>query len=125
MINACEVSWETAPVTFYTVGPVRAMTKADPTAIAVGAKAQIQFTSNAQDGVPAYTYWWWFDDGGTSTEANPLHTYDAAGDYLVTLIVTDNLGMQFICNPYKIAIVELPLPFLNFDFVKANPKAHF
>ncbi|MEW5986196.1 MAG: PKD domain-containing protein [Chloroflexota bacterium] len=37
-------------------------------------------------------YLWDFGDGATSTEANPSHTYTAAGKYVVTLTVTDNQG---------------------------------
>lgn len=35
---------------------------------------------------------WNFGDGGTSTAANPSHTYTASGTYTVTLTVTDNAG---------------------------------
>ncbi len=35
---------------------------------------------------------WAFGDGGTSTAANPSHTYPAAGSYPVTLTVTDDDG---------------------------------
>jgi len=35
---------------------------------------------------------WDFGDGGTSTAADPSHTYGAAGTYTVTLTVTDNDG---------------------------------
>jgi len=35
---------------------------------------------------------WTFGDGGTSTAANPSHTYAAAGTYSVALTVTDNGG---------------------------------
>jgi PKD repeat protein len=35
---------------------------------------------------------WDFGDDGTSTNNNPSHTYDAADDFQVTLIVTDNDG---------------------------------
>ncbi len=36
------------------------------------------------------TYSWDFDDGGSSTEQNPMHTFNAAGVYDVKLTVTDN-----------------------------------
>ena len=35
---------------------------------------------------------WTFGDGGTSTLANPSHTYAAAGSYTATLTVTDDNG---------------------------------
>ncbi len=37
-------------------------------------------------------YSWDFGDGNSSSQANPSHTYSAAGDYTVTLTVTDNSG---------------------------------
>ena len=48
-------------------------------------------TSSDPDGSIA-SYSWTFGDGGTSTTANPSHTYAAGGTYTVTLRVTDNLG---------------------------------
>lgn len=38
----------------------------------------------------ALTYAWTFGDGGTGTGVAPSHTYALAGNYLVTLTVTDN-----------------------------------
>lgn len=38
------------------------------------------------------SYQWIFNDGGSSTEANPSHTYTSPDEYLVTLIVTDDNG---------------------------------
>jgi len=35
---------------------------------------------------------WSFDDGGTSTQQNPMHTYTNAGTYMVTLIVFNDFG---------------------------------
>lgn len=40
------------------------------------------------------TYEWDFGDGTTSSDANPSHTYSAAGTYPVTLTVTDNDGVS-------------------------------
>lgn len=41
----------------------------------------VDFTSQASGGSGSYTYSWDFDDGDTSTEQNPSHTYNAAGTY--------------------------------------------
>jgi PKD repeat protein len=41
----------------------------------------------------ALTYRWTFGDGGTSTAANPTHTYTANGNYTATLVVTDPAGL--------------------------------
>ena len=38
------------------------------------------------------SYDWSFGDGATSSDASVTHTYDAAGDYTVTLTVTDDQG---------------------------------
>ena len=55
-----------------------------------GAPLLVQFagTTNAVGWVPAPAYSWSFGDGGTSTEASPLHTYTAAGTYDWTLTAT-------------------------------------
>ena len=44
------------------------------------------------------SYSWTFGDGGTSTAANPTHTYSNAGTYAVTLTVTDNNGASGTAN---------------------------
>ncbi|MEU6432087.1 carbohydrate-binding protein [Microbispora sp. NPDC046973] len=41
----------------------------------------------------ALTYSWAFGDGGTSTEANPAHTYTTKGTYTATLTVRDPQGL--------------------------------
>jgi PKD repeat protein len=44
--------------------------------------------SSDPDGDPL-TYFWSFGDGNTGTGMNPQHTYAAAGEYFVTLVVND------------------------------------
>ena len=41
------------------------------------------------------TYLWNFGDGTTSTEQNPVHTYDSSGRYTVTLAVKDSKGTTY------------------------------
>ncbi|UCE04689.1 MAG: PKD domain-containing protein, partial [bacterium] len=51
----------------------------------------VTFTDQSDDPDGSIVSWDWnFDDGGTSTEQNPTHTYASAGTYSVTLTVTDN-----------------------------------
>ena len=49
----------------------------------------IQFYGFAEGGTTPYTWQWYFGDGATSTEQNPVHTYDANGSYEAMLTVTD------------------------------------
>jgi PKD repeat protein len=46
----------------------------------------------------ALTYSWTFGDGGTSTAANPAHTYTANGTYTATLTVRDPQGLTGSAN---------------------------
>jgi hypothetical protein len=49
----------------------------------------VTFTSTSKN---AKTFAWDFGDGGTSTEQNPSHTYEAYGNYTVKLKVTGDGG---------------------------------
>jgi len=54
----------------------------------------VRFNSSASsdaDGTLTSTQWN-FGNGAMSTEANPSHTYNSAGNYTATLTVTDNAG---------------------------------
>ncbi|HEU4472547.1 MAG TPA: PKD domain-containing protein, partial [Flavisolibacter sp.] len=51
----------------------------------------ISFT-NSSTGPGTLTWFWDFGDGNTSTEQNPVHTYNAAGDYTVLLATTSSDG---------------------------------
>jgi PKD repeat protein len=51
----------------------------------------VAFTDKSTGSTPR-TYQWTFGDGGTSTVANPTHTYTASGLYTVTLTVTNSYG---------------------------------
>lgn len=59
-----------------------------PTDVSVG--DPIQFTDESTDEDGSISSWSWdFGDGEISTEQNPTHVYDEAGNYTVELTVTD------------------------------------
>ncbi|MEO0469681.1 MAG: choice-of-anchor L domain-containing protein, partial [Bacteroidota bacterium] len=71
--------------------------------------ARIQFTDQSDN---AINWLWDFGDGTTSGEANPIHTYTQAGNYMVTLTVTDVNGCvsTFILGPYNVFAPDLMIP---------------
>src|SRR5207244_4017606 len=58
------------------------------------ALSPVQFTdvSVPAQGSTLILWSWNFGDGGTSPDQNAQHTFNAPGNYLVTLIVKDNFG---------------------------------
>jgi len=67
---------------------------------------EVNFTgSNSTDDAGIVTYNWTFGDGGTSTEANPKHTFIGIDEYTVLLIVTDAAGLE---NTTSIIITVVP-----------------
>ncbi len=55
------------------------------------------------------TYSWNFGDGTTSTEANPTHTYTAAGHYVVLLSVSDGTASD-LASDLDITVGTPPVP---------------
>lgn len=84
-----------------------------PSTVSCRAPFTVNFTSTSTN---ASTYNWSFGDGNTSSLANPVHTYNAIGNYNVTLIVTNNLGCSdtltindFIkIQPPAVSFINLP-----------------
>ncbi|MBN1280386.1 MAG: PKD domain-containing protein, partial [Candidatus Thermoplasmatota archaeon] len=68
----------------------------------------IQFTGFATGGTEPYTYAWTFGDGETSAEQNPTHAYDTAGEYNVSLTVTDSAKDTVV--DYTTATITEPAP---------------
>ncbi|HPO15428.1 MAG TPA: PKD domain-containing protein [Candidatus Hydrogenedentes bacterium] len=57
------------------------------------APLQVQFEDQSEPGSEDIVAWFWdFGDGLTSTEVNPIHTYQNAGLYTVSLSVTTDVG---------------------------------
>lgn len=67
------------------------------------------------NGNSPYSYYWTFDDGGTSTSSSPDHTWYYAGQYTITVSVTDDDGdvatddhLIVITDPALKAIPTIP-----------------
>ena len=67
--------------------------------------------SIANSSLYADTYFWEFGDGNTSTEENPVHTYQADGNYTVSLTVENNCA-SFSVNQ-NITIISAPTASFN------------
>ncbi|MCA0453051.1 MAG: PKD domain-containing protein [Chloroflexi bacterium] len=106
---------QTITVNAAPVAPVASFT-ADPTA--GDAPLTVNFTSTSTgDGL---TYAWDFGDGTTSADANPSHEYAQAGQYNVTLTVT-NAGGSNTSAPQTITVNAAPVaPVASFT---ADPTA--
>lgn len=53
---------------------------------------EVRFTDLSTDETGIVNWYWNFGDGNSSSQASPVHTYAQAGDYAVTLTVTDEHG---------------------------------
>lgn len=63
---------------------------------------------------------WDFGDGTTSTERNPIHKYNAEGQYTVTLIVKNNIGEDTLIAHNYITVSKLAAPVVSDANVCAN-----
>ncbi|MEO1259168.1 MAG: PKD domain-containing protein [Bacteroidota bacterium] len=64
----------------------------------------VSFTNNSSN---ATSYSWDFGDGESSTEANPVHTYDDDGVYTVTLTATNDCGS--VISTEEVTIITAPI----------------
>ncbi|MCM4080993.1 ThuA domain-containing protein [Paractinoplanes hotanensis] len=75
-----------------------AAASATPTSGPVPLTAKFSSAGSRDPDGGTLTYAWTFGDGGTSTEANPTHTYTEAGDYTAQLTVTNPKGRTAVAN---------------------------
>ena len=90
-----------------------------PLAPAAGEAVQFKDTSLGNP-----TSWeWYFDDGGTSTEQNPVHTFDEEGEYIVNLAVNNSAGAAGVTLKFKVyGVTQRPRP--HFIYRPSNPTAN-
>jgi gliding motility-associated-like protein len=71
-----------------------------------GADGEVIFSNLSIGNIVSYE--WDFGDGTTSTEINPTHTYNDAGEYTVMLTVVNDEGcINTISKPVKIVMTSL------------------
>ncbi len=71
----------------------------------------VHFSDASQSGsAPVTDYIWRFGDGSTSNESNPIHVYETAGAYAVSLTVMNSLGVDTFMEPGFIVVEALPVP---------------
>lgn len=84
----------------YVENPVTGCANADTISMIITPLPDANFTATTSDltvtctslAIGAETWFWDFGDGGTSTEENPWHIYPFAGDYTISLVVTNSCG---------------------------------
>jgi len=69
----------------------------------------VRFTDQSTGNVTAWA--WDFGDGSTSTEQNPIHTYESTGNYSVTLNASNTFGTSILTKPDYIRVTK---SFVNF-----------
>ena len=79
----------------------------------------VSFNNNSTPG----GYAWDFDDGNTSTETNPTHTYEENGLYEVCLTVTTDCGSTTHCDEVEVTTVGINQYLANQIKVYPNPAS--
>ncbi|MDW5562105.1 MAG: PKD domain-containing protein [Methanomassiliicoccus sp.] len=66
----------------------------------------VDFTSTVEGGTYPYNYMWSFGDGSTDSSANPSHTYDEPGVYVVQLTTIDSASRQDVSEQLTITVLS-------------------
>lgn len=78
----------------------------------------IPFTVEFQnEGTQNVSYLWIFGDGNTSTDENPVYTFDSAGIYIVKLIVFDPNSACLLPDTANIEIIAHPFALADFTYL--------
>lgn len=79
-------------VTTPDITPMTVIATEDPSNGTHAATWDVDFDSTVSGGEPGYIYAWNFGDGGTSSSADPSHSYAFTGTFYPNLTVTDAVG---------------------------------
>jgi PKD repeat protein len=77
----------------------------------------VQFTDESTGNVTAWL--WDFGDGNTSTEQNPVHTYESPGNYTVSLNASNAYGYN-VSAPVTITVLESPAAAFTANVTEGN-----
>jgi gliding motility-associated-like protein len=91
---------------------VASTVKAEFTTPPIGCAPYDAVFDNTSEGGSQFT--WDFGDGGTSTQANPTHTYSNPGNYTITLVAVDSATCNII-DSFKMGITVYAKPVADFD----------
>ncbi len=104
-VGRISVSWE--PITVEAPVPVIDLPAQQ---IVAGEPAQFKGErSTAAPGHKIVMFQWDFGDGASSTDVNPVHTYNNAGQYDVSLVVTDDLNQTGRAS-VRVTVQEVQTP---------------
>jgi len=83
----------------------------------------VQFDGSASTGA-IVSFDWNFGDGTTGSGVRPVHTYAVAGNYNVTLKVTDDRGGTVMSSPVAIVVTTASLPQASFTISPTDPAVN-
>lgn len=66
----------------------------------------VAFTASPHDFDTAQSWLWDFGDGGSATEASPVHHFDSPGTYSVTADLTTTMGKTYTTWKYSLIVIE-------------------
>ena len=89
--------------------PPTAVASANPTSGQAPLTVAFSSAGSADPEGSPLTYSWTFGDGGTSTQANPSHTYQTAGAYTARVSVSDGVNST-LSNGVTITVGNPPVP---------------
>lgn len=123
-INPTKVFAASGPVTIKLINNYGNCSDSVTKTITISAKPTIDFKTvdtvkcqppsvvNFTNSTNASTYQWNFGDGGTSTQANPSHTYTQFGNYTVGLVATTANGC--VDSLKKTDLIKIQKPVISF-----------
>ncbi|MCK5124902.1 MAG: PKD domain-containing protein [candidate division Zixibacteria bacterium] len=103
-INECGPDTETKQLYITVSGDPVADFTASNRELCIG--AEVTFTDNSDYPI---SWLWDFGDGTTSIEQNPIHSYNSAGSYTVSLTVTNACGDDTETKTEFITVLPLPI----------------